>query len=481
MIKQVYVHCSPPTAFKYDTACFNQVSNFWADQTIMQIDSIVQWTWNFGDGSPIVHDPVTTSHKYTVMSTFVACLTVTDNHGCVNTICHTIMVNPLPVAQFIWSTPTCQNAYVQYTDQSYIPAGFQGFVYKWKWHFDDGTPDITIILPNPPNIIHKFGGFALTHNVTLTVWSLSGCVDSITHTVVSTPAPVALFHFSSNLCSNQPVQFYDDSQLNGGGNISTWAWNFDDPTSGNNNQSALENPPHSFTSSGNFQVQLVVTNVNGCTDTIRHTVSINLLPVADFTADTACVNSPTHFTSTSIPNAASILIYNWDFGDGSSSALQNPTHPYAVAQHYWVRLTITNSNGCVKDTTKQILVNPLPVPAFSFTTPNCVGAQVCYHDMSTVPTGFLGYIQTWVWDFNDGTTATIQWPATADTCHTFVGTATQHNVTLTVTTSTNCTWSITQLVTSIPSPIAFFIFPNSPCSNQSVQFTDQSGNATDWS
>lgn len=479
VIKAVYVRCKPPVAYLYDTACYNQVTNFWADQTIMQIDSIVSWSWDFGDGTSIMHDPVTVSHLYTSLNTFTATLTVIDIHGCSNKVSHTIRVNPLPIPQFIWATPTCQNAFIQFTDQSYIPVGYPGYVARWEWNFGDGTPKVNIFLPNNPSIMHQFAGPSLNYPVTLKIWSGDSCIDSIQHIVNLTPAPVANFSFTSTPCSSQPVQFTDLSQLNGGGSIASWSWNFADPSSGVNNQSALQNPTHQFNASGSYLVRLVVTNVDGCTDTIWHTVDVNMLPVSDFSADTACLNMPTHFTSLAIPNSVPpvILIYDWDFGDGIHSPMQNPSHTYTTSGLYWVRLTVTNSNGCIKDTLKQILVNPLPLPAFTYTTPNCVGAQVCYHDMSTVPTGFLGYIQNWFWDFGDGTTANITFPSNPDTCHVFVGAALSHVVTLTVTTNTGCVKTVTQTVVSIPSPIANFNFPSfptSPCAKQQVQFTDQS-------
>ncbi len=190
-----------------------------------------------------------------------------------------------------------------------------------------------------------------------------------------------------------------------------------------------------------ISVKLTVTNVSNCFDTITKTITINVKPVADFKADTACFDNPTTFTDLSIPNAPAIISYSWNFGDGSPLNTQtNPIHTYANYGLFSVTLTIINSNGCTHSVTKQVLVNPLPTAAYNFTTPNCQGTPVCFTDMSTTPPGYLGNIVRWVWDFGDGTPdTTILFPANPNVCHTFAGTALSHVVRLTVTTSDSCT------------------------------------------
>ncbi|MCK7540335.1 MAG: PKD domain-containing protein [Marinilabiliales bacterium] len=205
------------------------------------------------------------------------------------------------------------------------------------------------------------------------------CISFIEKTVISIPAPVAAFTYSSVTCESQDVQFTDQSLVNGGTNIVQWQWNFGDPASGINNLSTLQNPSHSFTSSGPFTVTLIVSNADNCRDTITDTLNVAMAPVADFTADTACLGSPTQFTDLSVPNAASIISYFWEFGDGATLNNQpDPVHTYATYGVFNVTLTITNSNGCIQSTTRQVVVNPLPVAAFSYSAPSCQGAPVDY-------------------------------------------------------------------------------------------------------
>jgi PKD repeat protein len=476
IIKPVYIFPSPPVDFTRDTACLNQLVHFYTDLTVTYTDSIATWQWDFGDGSPFSTDPINTSHLYTAPGIYTATLTVVDHHGCTNSVSHLVKVNPLPISEFSWSAPACTDSPIQYTDQSSVPAGYTGFVVKWLWDFGDGTTQ-QIVIPGNPNVIHTFATGSLSHTVRLTVWTSDSCTMFKEHVINSIPSPVANFTYSTTSCKNTPLQFTDLSQVNGGGSITQWNWNFGDPPSGLNNVSTLPSPAHTYNTAGSYTVTLIIQNSTGCKDTIVKTVTVNNLPVADFQADTACINSTTTFTDLSVPNAAGIISYSWNFGDGSPfSPMPNPTHTYATYGTFNVTLTIVNSNGCTKDTTKQILVNPKPIPEFSYSSPNCFGAVVNFTNLSNTVPGYLGSIVTWVWDFNDGTTVTVNFPGNPNVTHTFVGFALSHNVRLTVTTTDGCTDFIEHIVNSIPAPIANFGFPGTTCTNQSVPFSDLSQN-----
>jgi PKD repeat protein len=474
LIRLVYILPKPPVEFTHDSACNEQIVHFVADAGITHIDSIVTWSWDFGDGSVPSYNPVTAMHTYPAPGTYIATLTLTDHHGCFNSVSHGVRVNPLPVPVFSWSTPTCSGSPVHFTDNSTVPSGYSGYIAKWLWEFGDGTSQL-VVLPGSPDVNHTFVGPGMTHTVRLTVWTSDSCSQFVEYVIESVTSPVADFNFSAIHCTDQPVQFTDLTNINGGGGISQWNWNFGDPTSGINNTSSLQNPVHTFNNAGSYPVKLIVTNLNGCVDTIVKIIDVNATPVADFHSDTVCLHVPTQFTNLSSSNVPAILSYSWDFGDGSAlSNLQNPTHTYALSGIFNVTLSIVNSNGCSKDTTKAVLVNPLPIVAFSFSSPNCFGAAVQYTDFSTTVPGYLGSIVKWVWEFGDGTLVTILAPANPDVSHTFVGTALSHVVRLTVTTSDGCTDNKEHTVNSIPSPIASFTYAGTSCTAQSVQFTDLS-------
>ncbi|MEI6681501.1 MAG: PKD domain-containing protein [Bacteroidota bacterium] len=466
----ITIHALPVAAFTATAACAGTATQF-TDTSVPNASAIVSYSWVFGDGgTSTLQSPL---HTYSTYGVYNATLTIINSNGCTQTITQQVTVHPNPVAEFTFSPASCISNPVTFTDLSFIPSGFSGYINKWVWDFGDGTARQTINYPASPNMIYTFAGTATAHVVKLIVTTTNGCTDSITKTVNSIPSPIANFTYSSTTCLGQIVHFTDLSQTNGGGSIQTWNWDFGDPLSGANNTSTLQNPNHSFTSASNFTVVLNIMSTNGCTKSDTIHVIINALPTADFTNTAACEGNSTVFTDASLANGGTIISYAWDFGDGTHSTLQSPVHTYGAFGTFSVTLTVVNSNGCIHSVTKQVTVNPKPVPDFTYSPASCVGIPVNFFNQSFVPTGFSSYINQWIWDFGDGTApVTIDFPANPNITHTFAGTAVSHVVKLRVRTTNTCVDSISKTVTSIPTPVANFSHSNTLCLGQIVNFTD---------
>ena len=486
-------------------ADFTVNNNCLGDQTIFHSTStspipvgtiINSYSWNFGDGGTGTGpDP---QYTYATAGVKNVTLTIVNSKGCSKSITKQVTIYTKPDANFSYSPSGCIGNPVFYTDLSSVPIGNPGYIYRWIWDFGDGTAPDTIDWPTSPNISHIFQGAATSHNVKLTVITdtvnTTGCSAFKIYTINSTPSPVANFTPSVTKCIGQPVIFTDLSSTNGGMSIQSWLWNFDDPLSGPNNTSTLQNPPHTFMRAGSYDVTLLITSINGCTSTYPTSptpITIDSLPVSIFTWVPSCEGNTTQFTDASIPHANFITSYVWDFGDGSATSTQpSPSHNYATYGIKNVHLTITNDHGCIHDTTIQVLVYPKPLAGFSYTTPNCLGSPVQFISQSTTVNGYVGHIAKWIWNFGDGTPdTTVYWPGNPNIFHTFLGTATSHDVTLTVITDTintpGCSASIMHTVTSVSSPLVDFAFPPNNCARQSVQFTDLSqqnggGNILQW-
>ena len=128
-------------------------------------------------------------------------------------------------------------------------------------------------------------------------------------------------------------------------------------------------------------------------------------PVAGFKADTLyCPLAPLQFVDTS---TGLLLSYNWDFGDGGTSTLQNPTHSYASGNNsYTIKLVITDTVGCRDSVTKSSYASIRPPTAalryrrqFGICLPYL---QILY---SKAP-----ITKSFYWDFGDGTSTTAQKP-----------------------------------------------------------------------
>ncbi len=474
-IKPITINTPPSADFTATEACQGTNTVFTDNSTTPIGTNITTYTWDFGDGfGDTGPNP---QHAYATYGTYYVRLTILNTDLCVNETVKPVFVHPNPLPDFSFSPSTCIGNPVSYTNLSTMPPG-NGFSDRpdiWTWDFGDGSLPVTINYPDNPNIVHTFLGTAPSHIVTLTVTSNTGCVASIQKTVYSVPSPDANFSYSGSQCADQTIQFTDQTSEAGGGAIQSWYWTFGDPLSGANNTSTLRNPIHTFKGGpGTYTVTLLVTNTNGCTSSRSYDVIINMKPVSNFTATTPCENSPTIFTNTSTPNAAAIVSSFWEFGDGGTSNQSSPTYTYLTYGIKNVKLTVTNSNGCIHDTTKQVSVFPKPTASFTYSANACIGNPVSFVNHSTVPGSMSSYINTWVWDFNDGSPVqTITYPDNPDVTHTFLGAATSFTVRLTVTTTAGCTNFIDQTVNLVPSPIANFSYSSTNCIYQSVQFTDQ--------
>jgi PKD repeat protein len=197
------------------------------------------------------------------------------------------------------------------------------------------------------------------------------------------------------------------------------------------------------------------------------------VPVAAFTAPTVCSNSLSSFTDQSTIASGNIVDWNWNFDDGSNSALQNPTHQYAASSDYNVTLTITSDLGCTNSITQSVTTNEPPVAAFSAQA-GCDNNPVAFTDQSTIGSGT---IVDWSWNFGDGNSSGLQ-----NLTHQYAS-ASNYNVTLTVTSNLGCTNSITiqVLTTATSAPTITASGATTFCAGGSVTLTSSNGSTYLWS
>jgi len=261
------------------------------------------------------------------------------------------------------------------------------------------------------------------------------------------------------------VAFSDQST----GVISTWSWDF-----GDGGTSTEQNPSHDYVAAGTYAVSLTVTGPRG-SDTNTKADYITVTPFAEFLASPTSGNAPLTVDFTDQSGGGIITSWSWDFGDGGTSTVQNPSHTYAEGT-YTVSLTATGPDGSNTNTKiNHIAVGPLPPPpvaGFSATpTTGKAPLTVAFDDQST------GVISTWSWDFGDNVTSTVQNPS-----HDYVAAGT-YAVSLTV---TGPGGSDTDTKVGYITVTPFAQFSASPISGTApltVDFTDQSGGGiiTSWS
>src|SRR3954451_5753970 len=235
---------------------------------------------------------------------------------------------------------------------------------SWVWNFGDGG---TSTLQNPTHLYNTPGTYTI---------QLTANGTSFASRVVSVSSGVASdFTFTpSNPTTQTNINFSDRSS----GNVSSWFWNFGYGTS-----STLQNPVKRYTIGGNYPVTLTVSTFTGLSSTSSHAVPVTtatpvLPPVSSAFAispSTAAVRANVAFTDQSTGSPTS---WQWNFGDGSFSTAQNPTHAYAAQGSYGVSLTVTNATS---SSVASHVVTILPPTAYRSLVPaagqtNGVGGSV---------------------------------------------------------------------------------------------------------
>ena len=410
--------------------------------------SPTSWQWNFGDGSTSTAKNPT--HAFLKEGSYGVTLITTVGSG-QRQGGKTVTVARVSVLASSFNFPPASPAAgqsVQFTDAS------MGSPTSWLWNFGDGTSSIA---QNPAHAYTTAG----PKSVTLTVTNSSGSSSSSSRAVTVAAALTASFSFSpSSPTSGQAVQFTDLSS----GNPASWAWSFGDGVT-----STLQNPAHTFTTAGSKPVTLTVTNSAGSNSTSR-TVVVTAPLTASYTfSPGAPVSSQAvQFTDTSIGSPS---LWQWNFGDGSTSSSQNPSHAFMSAGSYSVALTVMNAStqNTVTQTINVAPANTL-VAAFNYSPVSpAAGQAIQFTDAST------GGPTSWSWAFGDGSTSTSRNPS-----HSYATTGSKA-VTLTATNSAGSN-STTRTLTIEAAITADFAFsPGSPVAGQVVQFTDTSaGNPTSW-
>lgn len=233
-------------------------------------------------------------------------------------------------------------------------------------------------------------------------------------------------------------------------------------TGGSGSVSITLNLCHTYATSGTFVLTMSITPAHTtCIDQYTITIPIH---GASFTGNNVCFNNTTTFIATSV---IPVNAWDWDFGDGTTSTLQNPTHTYPAPGTYNVTLIATTT---CKDTMHQVvIVNPIPVANFSLVN-TCFGSPICFTNLSTVLTDSIA---SWNWDFGDPTSGPANTSNQQNPCHTFTS-AQDFSVTLIVVSDSGCP-GIPVILTAAPNPIPVAAFTNTNvCLHAATDFTDAS-------
>lgn len=413
------------------------------------------WLWNFGDGSTSTQQ--NPAHTYNANGTYTVTLTIGYN-GCNDTeqqVNYITVTNPINF-QINASTYNACSAplTVNFTNNAVGATSV-------NWNFGDGGSSSQL---NPSYTYTTNGTFSVTCSVT----NSTGCINTVSlpNPIVTHPISSSFTVDSLNGCAPLTVRFTANATSNVP--IVSYQYFWGD---GNNVVSGNPIRVYAYNITGVYNPYLVTTDQQGCKDTfyLPSAINVGVTPIADFTGvpRTICVNENVIFTNLST-NTTAQSTYLWNFGDGRTSNLENPSHVYEDPGTYTVTLTVTNQ-GCsdVEVKVDYIIVNdPNADFVFSFDCSN--PTTVAFSDSSQGA-------DTWLWRFGDGATSTTRNPT-----HSYVAQG-NYDVTLVVSNiATGCVDSITRTIL-IGNPSALFTADTTQgCFPLRVRFTDNSVFASRW-
>lgn len=340
------------------------------------------YSWNLGNGTTSSLKDV--SGTYLTPGTYTATLVATGG-GTSATYTMTITVYPAPLVSFHASdTSVCPGTTVSFT--STTSGGTPGPM-TYIWNFGDGTLSTLAT----PTHAYSTPGY---YRVTLSVTNSMGCVSTLsipTYMHVFTPPSAKFTTATTHFCNPPGAAVFTNTSS--GIPALSYAWQF-----GDGGTSTATSPTHSYSGAGSYNVKLVVTDGNGCTDSTVKTGGIIVGHItASFTLPTSvCVSSAAIFTNTSAPKP--YVSTKWDFGDGGTSTTDPGVHAYTAAGIYTVTLIVFDGY-CYDTVAHTIKINALPVSSFTQSTP-----QPCPPPTSIKFTGAVPPGTAVTWDFGDGGT-----------------------------------------------------------------------------
>lgn len=372
IVLPVEVAAIPKVNFTFSDVCFGTPANFTNLTTINPGNTITTFYWNYGDQTnPYTTTPASpdANHAYSQYGYYNVNLTATSDNGCVSDFSKTIFIHPKPVAAFT-ADPVCRVDSLPFFLNATVDGNLDDITNTY-WDFGDFGSGINnySTLNDPKHIYPAFGSY----NAQLIVETNHGCRDTIVKPIVIYPQPVADFTVDKT-CANEVAIFTDLSSVTPTGAVQGWYWEFNTPQGVMT--SSTQNPTFDFAEAGPgvYNVTLIPSTTERCKDTITHAITINPVPVPDFSYTRVCLNDTTKFTNLTTILTGSVAEYNWVLEPTPliSSNANNPQLVYATDGGRFVTLTAISDSGCVHLIKKPVFVNPLPQTPYIYNDTICM-------------------------------------------------------------------------------------------------------------
>ena len=368
------------------SGCIPAVVSFSASANVPVGDNVINYAWNFGDGSPVNNTATgATTHTYAVVGSYLPTLNITTNGGCTNTYNYPAIAYGTPPTGLVANS----DKLIYCGSETPLFFANANTANTYRWDFGDGT--ITTTSSN--NITHKYSTLGVK-NITVTPF-YNGCAGTPANLQVTIVGVITSFTYANDCMSKNTFTFSNNTL----GNQSVIVWDFGDgsPTV------STPNPVHTFPLNGTFVTTLTVTdNITACSDTYSVTI-YTASPTLTNPDISICKNSTTQFTiNNNYSNANST--FTWSVV--GLQAGPNNTNPFSIKASLLGNFTsnfVIINNGAQYCPDTVYLSNPILVrgPNLSFTMP----ATLCLNDslkITNTSSPFVpaDVINLWYWNYD---------------------------------------------------------------------------------
>ena len=368
---------------------FEGVTVLFTDTSASSPDTIVNWTWNFGDHTSLNYSPNTTTHTYASNGTFGVVLQVKDSDGSTDSYLGSVVVrDTAPSVSFTQSsTIIVEGESIDFVSTSTV---VYDAIVNYTWNFDDGS------FGNESSITHSFTQNGMYH-VSLTIRDSDGSENSTSTTIqVQDTTPTANFDFTpNNAPEGSSVSFIDTSI--GYDTLVNWTWNFGDGSYGYG-----ADVGHIFLNDGSYLVILTVRDSDGSTDSVSKTVTaLDTSPIASYAFEPSALveGVQINFTSTSA-SFDPLVNWTWDIGPAKRYG-PSVSYEFPDSGSYRVKLTVRDSDGSTSAHSQSLVVSEAGLDTnFTIEPPSILeGMLVYFNDTSFSP---VDPLVNWDWGFGDG-------------------------------------------------------------------------------
>lgn len=438
-----------------DTVGCSIFSAKFTDASSSTSGSIIAWEWDFGDGNTATYK--NPAHVYSSAGYFDVTLRVANAGGCINAFSKPQFIHVLPALDAAFNfTKGLQCKPPDTISFTNLSTG--SGILNYTWDFGDGTTSGAI---NPSHTYTTGGIFSPQ----LIVQNEIGCVDTLLlKDSVVINNNLSVINGKDSVCVGTNATFINGSVPT----PNSSSWNLGDGTSNTNSTVTKK-----WDSAGIYTIKLV-NNFGTCTDSIIKNVRVLSLPQVKISAnDSNSCKAP--FTVNFTDLTANAASWQWNFGDGNTGAINNPSNTYNTLDTFDITLIVTDAAGCIDTGRFDNFIKVLKPIAKITNVP--IGGCIPFSFTPFVAPLEAGGIASYFWNLGNGTTSTASNPTA------FYPLAGNYSIKLIITTTDGCIDS-TEVVNGIhvntQPTINFSASPTTQCANSPIQFTDATPGADRW-